>query len=337
MKSVKENKSKVWGKIPKILDNAVPFALLLSVMFFGIDFYRNDNEFEKTVNSLKIIEQSLSTRHIGIFPNYLDEINQLLSESLDPKNEISNVIIFEDVLFYGAFYNNGSPFKRMIQLLTGLSNKPGSKVIIAYYDNSKDWNDGQMFREVVQESWMRKEDLNELVQERTEILKSLLSANPKLRNSNSSNLHIADSIASEKYFAIYRDTERDEFTRRRKEILIPFYDASKKDDWLFKRIDEITNNALNKPENTITYNDIYTMYEQVTEELKSFFKKNHMKMIPLNNYLTMSCWSNGKQALFALPGRFAADEIGFISHDPAILNYIETMLLGVDNSSFTFE
>jgi hypothetical protein len=333
MKSLKANKS----KLLKNLDNAVPFALLLSVMFFGIDFYRNDSVFEKTVNSLKKIEQSLTTRHIGIFPNYLDDINLLLAESLDPKHEISRVVIFEDVLFYGAFYSNGSPFKRMVHLLSDLSNKPGSEVIIAYYDNSKDWRNGQMFREVVQESWMRKEDLSELSRERTEILESLQIVNSEIKKSNSSKIQIADSIASEKFFAMYRDNEREEFSKRRKEILIPFYDTSKKDDWLFKRIDEITNSCLNKPENSITYHDIYTMYYLVTEELKSFFSKNHIRLIPLNSYLSMTCWSNGKEALFALPGRFAADEIGFISHDPAILYYIETMLNGVDIISINLE
>ena len=330
----KENKS--IKKLLKFLENSAPFALLLSVMLFGIDFYRTDNEFEKTVGRLITIEQSLSTRHIGIFPNYLDEINILLAESLDPKNEISRVIIFKDVLFYGAFYSNGAPFKKMVQLISELSNKPGNEVIIAYYDNSRNWRKGQMFREVVQESWLRKEDLNELVRERSEVLEMLRNENPQSSMSGTF-LKMADSIACEKYFAIYIDLEREDFLKRRKEILIPFYDASQKDDWLFKRIDEITNKCLNKPENTITYNDIYTMYYQVTEELKSFFAKNHIRMIPLNNYLSMSCWSNGKQALFALPGRFAADEIGFISHDPAILYYIETMLSGVENISINFE
>ena len=98
-------------------------------------------------------------------------------------------------------------------------------------------------------------------------------------------------------------------------------------------MDDIINVCMNKPENSIRYHDVSTMYHEVTEELKIFFLKNHIRTIPLNNYLAMSCWSNGKKALFALPGRFAADEIGFISHDLAILSYIEDMLNGVDNSS----
>jgi hypothetical protein len=48
----------------------------------------------------------------------------------------------------------------------------------------------------------------------------------------------------------------------------------------------------------------------------------------------MSCWSNGEKVLFAFPGKFAAEEIGFISSDIAILHYIDTMLEGVENSNY---
>jgi hypothetical protein len=74
------------------------------------------------------------------------------------------------------------------------------------------------------------------------------------------------------------------------------------------------------------------MYQEITEVFKSFYQQHQIKLIPLNNYLTMSCWSNGEKVLFAFPGKFAADEIGFISSDRAILDYVETMLEGVESS-----
>ena len=43
----------------------------------------------------------------------------------------------------------------------------------------------------------------------------------------------------------------------------------------------------------------------------------------------MNAWSNGSTAIFAFPSQYGASEIGFISHDEAILNYIEGMLQGI--------
>ena len=315
-------------KILTFIVTSAPFAMLLSIAFFGYEMYKNDKESDEMISNLRQIEQSLSTRHIGIFPGYLDEINKLLAETPRESKDTSKIIIFEDVLFYGAFYN-GAAFKDMIQQLTELSNN-GKKIIIAYYDNSKKWREGRMFREVVQESWMWQSDLSRLAQERSTILDSLQSENSNRRD----NILIADSIVSEKYFAYYRDDRRGEFSEKRKNILIPFDDTGGKEDNLFKRIDDIKNAYIGKPEHNITFHDIYTMYDLITEELKSFFYyQNNIRTISLNSYLTMSCWSNGEKVLFALPGKFAADEIGFISHDRAILRYIETMLQGVESIS----
>jgi hypothetical protein len=319
---MKINKEKIynhWGfKIGKVILTSAPFALLLSIAFFWYEMYENDKETDKMLSEMKTIEQSLSTRHIGIFPDYLDEINLLLSET--PLNDTSKIIIFEDVLFYGAFYN-GNAFKDMILQLSKLAND-GKKIVIAYYNNDKEFRRGRMFREVVQESWMRQSDLALLSQERVNILQDTVYKGMRNRFS------VADSIVSEKYFALYRDNERKEFLDRREKILVPFYDAAKNDNLLFQRLDNLKNTCFNKPEATITFYDIYTMYYQFTEELKLFFFQHNIRTLPLNNYLTMSCWSNGEKVLFALPGRFAADEIGFISHDNAILNYIEAMLNG---------
>jgi len=322
-----EKLSKDVGKILKIIMESAPFALLLSIAFFWYETNNNNKEFNQTIDNLQKIEQSLTTRHIGIFPAYLDQINSLLSEETTHPTKI---IIFEDVLFYGAFYN-GTAFKKMIQQLTILSSN-GNRIVIAYYDNNKDWLKGKMFREVVQESWMNQSDLKKLAQERDIIVDSSRNPNSN-RRENFLNLLRADSIVSEKYFAVYRDDKQKDFSERRSKILqTPFYDGTKNDDPLFKRIDKIKNKCFDKPENNITFNDISTMYNQVTEELKAFFDQHNITTISLNNYLTMSCWSNGEKVLFAFPGRFAADEIGFISQDAAILRYINTMLDGVMNT-----
>ena len=339
MESTQENTPKA-NKFLTFIGNSAPFALLLSIILFGVEFIKNDNEFDKTINdlqtikiSLKEVEQSLSTRYIGIFPDYLGEINKLLTESLESPKEISKIIIIEDVLFYGAFYNKFE-FKKMIQQITEFSNKPGNEVIIACYDNNnKEWRKRRMFREVVQFSWMRDSDLPSFRQEIYKMADSL----QKVENAKSNRpgyyyRRISDSIISEKYFARYRDIEREEFSKRLNDILTSFYNEEEKDYQFFDDFDKIKDACINKPVNTITYYDFYTMYNEVTEKMKDFLPNHKIKIIQVDDYLTMSCWSNGKKALFALPGRYSAEEIGFITHDKAILDYIDVMLQGISSS-----
>ena len=318
-KSKKNLAKSIFTKIYKTMVVLSPFGLILSIAFFLVQA----KESKILVGNLTQIEQSLSTRFIGIFPDYLDKINKLLAETPHSPKDTSKVIIFEDVLFYGAFYN-GAAFKEMVQLLTNLSDK-GKRIVIAYYDSGDDMRTARMFREVIQESWMRPQDIRNLARERRALMGELRKENPSGRSLFST----ADSIISEKYFAYYRDQERKEFSERIKKILVPLYD---KDNQIFNNIDNLKNTYLNQPVNQITFHDIYTMCKQVTEELKVYYEQHGIKLIPLNNYLTMSCWSNGERVLFAFPGKYAADEIGFISHDNAILQYIEIMLAGLLNS-----
>ena len=304
----------------KIITIIAPFGFILSIAFFMVQTKKSAN----LVHKLSGIEQSLSTRHIGIFPDYLDKINELLSET--PVNNEANVIIFEDVLFYGMFYD-GVAFKKMVENLARISQN--RQITIAYYDNSDNMRSGKMFREVVQESWMRQSDLLKLADERAKLRRDS-SIYSKIKGGK--RFSYIDSIASEKYFAIYRDEERAEFDKRLEKILIPLYDASKHDYPVFKQIDNIKQKYLKKDITNITFYDFFSVYKEITDELIAFYRTNKIELIPLTNYLTMSCWSNGEKVLFALPGRYAADEIGFISHDLAILQYIDTMLEGVRSS-----
>jgi hypothetical protein len=308
----------IFGKAYKIVVVLAPFGFILSIIFFFVQIERQRN----VINNLISIEQSVSTRHIGIFPDYLDEINELLSET--STEDTAKIIIFEDVLFYGAFYN-GPAFKTMIENIMRLTSK-NKRITIAYYDNSDNIRTGRMFREVVQESWMHPTDLSKLAGYRKMLMDSLQLQNNSRRNI----FRIADSVASEKYFVRYRDDKGKKFEERVEKILIPLYDSTKNDYPVFSQIDQIKNKYITRPFNTISFYDMYRMCQEITDELETFFEANKITLVPLTNYLVMSCWSNGKKVLFAFPGKFAADEIGFISHDLAILHYIETMLAGVE-------
>ena len=91
-------------RIVKILMDSASFALFLSVAFFAYEMSEGKRETEEVVNNLMEIQNSLSTRYLGLFPEYISSINTLLEEALEHQKTSKyqdSIIIFEDVLYYG--------------------------------------------------------------------------------------------------------------------------------------------------------------------------------------------------------------------------------------------
>ena len=123
------------GKKLKLILDSATFALLLSVILFSYEMINSTKESEQIVDNLREIQSSLSTRYLGLFPEYIDNINNLLDSAIEDqsKSEIrDSVIIFEDVLYYGIRSDAGG-FRRMIENLMTLTNR-GCHITIAYYD-----------------------------------------------------------------------------------------------------------------------------------------------------------------------------------------------------------
>lgn len=322
LKGIKESRM---VRIGMIIINSAPFALLISIVFFWYEQYNNQKDVDEMVSDMQRIESSLSTRYIGIFPDYLDKINNEILEPALTSKDTADIIIFEDVVFYGCLYNSAAYIK-MLENLILLSSK-GHHIMVAYYDNNKNMR-GKMFREVIQESWLNQSDLAQIPMERKKILDDSTFLHGKdfpLR------FNRADSIVNEKYFKKYRMENEREFKARINNILIPYANAKCNCRELLTTLDSIKSDCIDKPIDKITYADIYSMYNSFTDEITSFYTAKGIEMIPLDGYLTMSCWSNGEMVLFAFPGRYAADEIGFISSDITIINYINTMRDGLKN------
>ena len=80
------------------------------------------------------------------------------------------------------------------------------------------------------------------------------------------------------------------------------------------------------------------MYKKLSEIILSYYTKYGINMVPLNEYLTMSCWlvkkSSRKEvkAVLAFPSKYSTEEIGFYSQDEAFSRYISTMLEGVQQN-----
>lgn len=137
--NMKENKSKEQikksvNKFKLILDSAT-FALVLSVAFFLYEMTKDDRENKEVISELVGIKNSLTTRYMGVFPEYISSINNLLGEAVDHQKKFDtrdSVVIFQDVLYYGI-RSDVHGFKKMMNNLLTLSHY-GCHITIAYYD-----------------------------------------------------------------------------------------------------------------------------------------------------------------------------------------------------------
>ncbi len=77
--------------------NSPIFGLVLMHAIFLFEQYKNSSQQKEIVDNLMYVQKSLSTKYLGLFPDYLDQINEIL-EGAAPND---TVVIFEDVLYYG--------------------------------------------------------------------------------------------------------------------------------------------------------------------------------------------------------------------------------------------
>lgn len=122
-------------RISKIVMDSASFALFLSVAFFAYEMSEGKRETEEVVNNLMEIQNSLSTRYLGLFPEYISSINTLLEEAIEHQKTSKyqdSIVIFEDVLYYGI-RSDAEGFRRMNQNILLLAHN-GCHVTIAHYD-----------------------------------------------------------------------------------------------------------------------------------------------------------------------------------------------------------
>ncbi|MBE6210399.1 MAG: hypothetical protein E7130_02035 [Rikenellaceae bacterium] len=146
-------KIKSRGKKLKIILDSATFALLLSIVLFSYEMISSTKETDAIVDNLMEIQGSLSTRYLGLFPEYIDNINNLLNNTIEEqgKSEIrDSVIIFEDVLYYGI-RSDAEGFRKMIENLVTLTNS-GCHITIAFYAA-----DGMPFKQMIRDKLIEHE------------------------------------------------------------------------------------------------------------------------------------------------------------------------------------
>ena len=327
-------------------------ALLFAAVCFIYDVYHDSEQdkqleesieklenIENSVEQLEKIKQSLSTRYLGIFPEYITEINALF-ENLIPSD---SVIIFEDVLYYGIKSRPNEFYNLNVQLFNHALN--GGSLTVAYYDSHnsdiKPVMD-DLFHKMIIESRISPKFHADLSESRKEELKRLSQMN-QLNIMASRNL---DSTLCEKYFAATREDGLGKFKKDveaylGKELIdkdtTNFSEAEMITYRMCVEIDSVKQHYLGngKPTEKILFSDYEQMYRGMSEIIAKHYTKHGFALVPLDEYLTMSCWMvregsrKGVKTVLAFPSKYSSDEIGFYSQDEAFSKYIGTMLEGV--------
>lgn len=334
----KLKKSRTYGIIKAISTSAV-VALFLSFAFFTYDVYkennqekRNNEHFEKTVQQLDKIKESLSTRFLGSFPSYLTEINNVFNQ-LQPQD---TVIIFEDVLYYGI-KSRPTAFCRFNHLILNHA-RQGGTVVVAYYDNHPKnvpfW--ASVFHRMIVDSRIDAAYLSDIPSER----KKRFDAH---EDKSSRCLGSIDSLITEEYFAKTKKANIEKAKNDLEMYLKPLEQFNNESDvivyHLCQELDSIKNMHIGKGKtiNNVSFADYEKMYSDMTDCIVKRYQDNGIKLIQLNEYLTMSCWllkpanvNRPTEAILAFPSKYATEEIGFYSQDASFATYISAMLKGVE-------
>lgn len=313
--------SKFYGWLDFLAKNAM-FLLFLTLILFAIDQYNNTIQQKDVIKSLKEIQESASTRFLGRFPDYLKEVNNVLETA----KEDEEVIVFEDVLYYGIL-SEPREFKKLNHVLLKRANE-GYKVTIAYYDVDSIAFHLMLVDNLIGEMRARGVVTDSTLQEQCFRAK---------RDKNESEFRKFENKVKKYRKPVQGKPKKPLIGHKRKlmeelenDPLVQEFEA------LYGRLDSIKTYYMGKKIKDITFSDFKKMYQGMSREISALYSKHNIELIPLKDYLTMSCWMVGDRAVIAFPSRYSTDEIGFFSQDKAFYDYIHTMLQGVRSQNLSY-
>lgn len=335
-----------WKKFSKsftVISNSASFALFLSILFFSYESIENSRETEVVTNNLvgmqhsldsivdnfTEIENSLSTRYLGIFPEYIGNINNLLADAMvsNVKSHINDtVIIFEDVLHYGVL-SNPSEFKKLMRNLLDLSNN-GCNITLVHYKH-----DGRQFKQMVTDELIPsdvqlsyRKELRSMIQlgdtasfrcymdstgpimnkyfggkynlddetDRLAVM-NIIKGKGKKRN----RMESLENYMLEYHFAANKVVNREKFERALSKMQNTklaedsIYDNSTKCivNELCKNLDSLKLHYMGKPLDEIRYADYLSLYQQMTTCVSDMLQQQStIEILPINESIMMCCW-----------------------------------------------
>ena len=306
----------------KFISNSAIFGLVLTLAIFAYEQYEQSLQTKEIVDNLMDVQKSISTKYLGLFPDYLNRINDIL-ENAQAKD---SVIIFEDVLYYG-FMSKPDEFKRMYKKLIELTDQ-NCHITIVYYNPR-----GSNFKRMVLDQYVATNYTVQMNMKRRTALHD--------SNKDSKQRREDYALICEQYFRLTRSDDPEEFRSKVRPYLKPISKIDKnttgldlKLETLYSKIDSVKSARLQKGYDEIKYDEIClvdfeNMYREISNLLSDELASYGIELIPINENLPMSCWLVADKAILAFPSKYATDEIGFFSQDPAFSKYIHTMLNGL--------
>lgn len=330
---------KMVGYVSTFLKSAA-VALIFALICFAFDRYENivqQQQLDESIAKLDEIEQSLSTRSLGIFPGYIKEIRELFNNI----NKSDTIVIMEDVLYYG-FKSKPKEFYEMNKRLLDHAMQGGS-VTIAYY-NFKEKRvlvAMDIFHNMIKNEHISNDNLVRMNKECDSIIKTRRSTGQEIRPDL---IRTMEYELCEKYF---KTTVNKDFKSFEASVnaylsaeLIHFGEnetsqgAGVAKDMCLE-LQKTKEKYLKKDLDKITFNDFEMMNREVSVIISEYYEKRGIKLVPLDEYLTMSCWmvkygnTTGIKAVLAFPSKYSSDEIGFYSQDDSFAKYISAMMNGI--------
>lgn len=245
----------------------------------------------------------------------------------------------EDVLYYG-FMSKPKEFYEMNKKLFDHAMMDGS-VIIAYYnfDQSRVPVSKDIFHNMIKEEFISHDNIIKMKKECDSIIKTLTNVKGKDKYDEVMKMEYE---LCDKYFKATNSNDFKKFSESVDKYLstelINFGEneisqgASMAKDMCLE-IQKIKEKYLKKDKKQIAFKDFEDMDREISTVIADAYKKRNIKLVPLNEYLTMSCWmvksTTNMRAVLAFPSKYSSDEIGSYSQDDAFARYISTMMGGI--------
>ena len=248
-------------------------------------------EIDTTRHKIDTVLTSVNTRYIGVFPDFINHVNTLLSEA---ENKI---IIFEDVLSYGMF-SCPEQFHETISILRSqlYDNKKPMKVYFVIYNSD-------LCKEKDVEQWLGiRLNIDRLSNEkREERFQKTISGN------------IAEFQAKYDKFVNY------DFSEEKDKVSS------------FEDLQQIKKQNLPDSITFLTYKNFTTTLEEMRKILFSTFEKagkRRCEIIESPTRHIMHCWLiDNRQIIYSFPTQDGGvTEIAFRSQDHAIISLINQKL-----------
>lgn len=375
-------------KYSKLITGSATFALFLSIAFFVYETIDSKKDNERISKRLYEVQQSLTTKYLGLFPEYIQTTNVMLRDALKQKDDFSSdtIVIFEDVLYYGIT-SDSQGFIEVNDKLLQLADR-GANVFVVYYDTQSELFVKHLrellfspncYKQFIKTHTLLKTRVTKFQHESFKLTssrrKSGIAYDQKALTDSLSEIYFSDIISkesfeqqrktvfkeskqlmpynvisemilNEQFFSATRDEDHDAFEKMinsYRKSLAYTTQSSKRQSWLGTmdmclKIDSLRETLMEQPYDSIRFEDFVKMLSGFTEIIeKEYNSHRNMTLIPIKDYLTMSCWMignniEGHNMIIAFPSRYSSTEIGFESQDENIAQYIHTMLDGISTN-----